>query len=201
MYLYKNELNSFLLSPQKKEISLLIEKAKEKNEKAFNTLLNSFWSDVYNFQFSKTSNEDEAQDITIKTFAKAFDKIHLYDDNYNFKTWLIAISKNILIDHYRKNETETISIHKKESGAYKISDDAPSAEDLLINEQNLNRLLNYIKQLKPHHQEIINLRYFRELSYKEIATELNEPIGNVKVKLLRAKKILATVIADRKKNI
>jgi len=189
------------LSPQKKEISLLIEKAKEKNEKAFNTLLNSFWSDVYNFQFSKTSNEDEAQDITIKTFAKAFDKIHLFDDAYNFKTWLIAISKNILIDHYRKNETETISIHKKESGAYKISDDAPSAEDVLINEQNLNRLLNYIKQLKPHHQEIINLRYFRELSYKEIATELNEPIGNVKVKLLRAKKILATVIADRKKHI
>lgn len=200
MYLYKNELNSFLLSPQKKEISLLIEKAKDKNEKAFNTLLNSFWSDVYNFQFAKTSNEDEAQDITIKTFAKAFDKIHLYDDNYNFKTWLITISKNILIDHYRKNETETISIHKKESGAYKISDDAPSAEDVLINEQNLNRLLNYIKLLKPHHQEIINLRYFRELSYKEIASELNEPIGNVKVKLLRAKKILATVISSRKSN-
>ena len=186
------------MSPKKKEISLLIEKARDKNEKAFNTLLNTYWSDVYNFQFSKTSNEDEAQDITIKTFAKAFDKIRLYDDNYNFKTWLITISKNILIDHYRKNKTETISIHKKESGAYKISDDAPSAEDVLINEQNLNRLLNYIKLLKPHHQEIINLRYFRELSYKEIAEELNQPIGNIKVKLLRAKKILATVISSRK---
>ncbi|PCI31522.1 MAG: RNA polymerase subunit sigma-70 [Flavobacteriaceae bacterium] len=182
------------------DLPLLIEKAKDKNEKAFNTLLNSFWSDVYNFQFSKTSNQDEAQDITIKTFAKAFEKIHLYDNKYAFKTWLISISKNLLIDSYRKNKTETISIHKKESEAYKISDDAPSAEDLLINEQNLNRLLNYIKQLKPHHQEIINLRYFHEMSYKEIAEALNEPIGNVKVKLLRAKKILATVISARKNN-
>ncbi len=188
------------MTSQKQDLDILIEKAKEKNEKAFNTLLNSYWSDVYNFQFSKTSDQDEAQDITIKTFAKAFEKIHLYDSKYNFKTWLISISKNLLIDSFRKNKTETISIHKKESEAYKISDDAPTAEDLLINEQNLNRLLNYIKQLKPHHQEIINLRYFNEMSYKEMAIALNEPIGNIKVKLLRAKKILATVISSRKNN-
>lgn len=178
------------------DIIVLIEKARKKDQKAFNSLLNRYWSDVYRFQFSKTGDEDEAEDITIKTFSKAFDKIHLYNDKYNFKTWLISISKNIFLDHIRKQRTETISLNKKESEAYKIFDESPSAEDQLIIEQNLAQLLSFIKQLKPHYQEIINLRYFRELSYKEIAERLDEPLGNIKVKLLRAKKILAEIIEN-----
>lgn len=180
----------------KADISELIEKAKEKNQKAFDVLLNTYWSDVYRFQMSKTENEDDAEDITIKTFAKAFDKIHLYNESYNFKTWLISISKNIFIDHTRKQRKDTISINKKASEAYKISDESPSAEDQLIIEQNLAELLSFIKQLKPHYQEVINLRYFQELSYKEISEKLNEPLSNVKVKLLRAKKNLAELIKE-----
>ena len=182
------------------DITDLIEKARKKDQKAFNTLLNTYWSDVYRFQFLKTENEDEAEDITIKTFSKAFDKINLYNERYNFKTWLISISKNIFLDHLRKQRTETISLNKKESEAYKISDESPSAEDQLIIEQNLVQLRNYIKQLKPHYQEIINLRYFREMSYKEMADTLNEPMNNIKVKLLRAKKVLAEVINKSSKN-
>jgi len=182
------------------DITDLVEKAKKKDQKAFNTLLNTYWSDVYRFQFLKTENEDEAEDITIKTFSKAFDKIDLYNSRYNFKTWLISISKNIFLDHLRKQRTETISINKKESEAYKISDESPSAEDQLIIEQNLLQLRNYIKLLKPHYQEMINLRYFREMSYKEIADTLNEPINNVKVKLLRAKNLLAEIIKKEPKH-
>lgn len=176
------------------DIADLIEKARNKDQKAFNTLLNTYWSDVYRFQLSKTEDEDEAEDITIQTFSKAFDKINLYNESYNFKTWLISISKNIFLDHLRKQRTETISIDKKESEAYKIFDESPSAEDQLIIDQNVAQLLNYLKQLKPHYQEIINLRYFREMSYKEMAAILNEPIGNIKIKLSRAKKLLAEII-------
>ncbi len=182
------------------DIADIIEKARKKDQKAFNTLLNTYWSDVFRFQLSKSENEDEAEDITIKTFSKAFDKIHLYNERYNFKTWLISISKNIFLDHLRKQRTETISINKKESEAYKIFDETPSAEDQLIIEQNLAQLLNYLKQLKPHYQEIINLRYFREMSYKEMADKLNEPMSNIKVKLLRAKKLLAEIIEKSSKN-
>ena len=176
------------------DIANLIEKARQKDQKAFNALLNNYWSDVYRFQLSKTQNEEEAEDITIKTFSKAFDKINLYNERYNFKTWLISISKNIFLDHVRKKRTETISINKTTSEAYKIFDESPSAEDQLIIEQNLAQLLHFIKQLKPHYQEIINLRYFREMSYKEMADTLNEPMSNIKVKLLRAKKLLAEII-------
>ena len=78
--------------------------------------------------------------------------------------------------------------------AYHILDDAPTIEDQLITEQNLAKLLRDIKRLKPHYQEVIQLRYFQEYSYKQMAKELNEPINNIKVKLLRAKKLLATII-------
>jgi RNA polymerase sigma factor (sigma-70 family) len=181
----------------KEDIQKIIENARIGKESAFKKLLNTYWSDVYRFQVSKTNNEDDAEDITIKTFAKAFDKIDLYDDNYNFKTWLISISKNIFIDSVRGQKNVTLSIHKENSEAYNISDLEPTPEDKIIIEQNLAELLGYIKQLKPAHQEIINLRYFQELSYKEIALTMNEPMSSIKVKLLRAKRILSNIIHNK----
>jgi RNA polymerase sigma-70 factor (ECF subfamily) len=59
-------------------------------------------------------------------------------------------------------------------------------------------LLQYIKELKPHYQEVIQLRYFQELSYQEIANQLDEPLSNVKVKILRAKKLLAEIIQTKR---
>lgn len=175
-------------------ILTLIEQAKQGNQIAYSTLLNNFWKAIYNFQITKTGNEDEAEDITIKTFAKAFDKLSSYDANYSFENWLFTISRNITIDHFRKQKPDLISIHKHQKEANQIFDEQLSPVDKLIQEQNLSQLLAFIKQLKPHYQEVIHLRFFMELSYKEIAVELNEPINNIKIKLLRAKKLLAEII-------
>ncbi|MCF6346922.1 MAG: RNA polymerase sigma factor [Flavobacteriaceae bacterium] len=182
-----------------KDILETINKAKEGKDTAYTSLLNMFWKDIYRFLYRKTNNENEAEDLTIRTFAKAFDKIHTFDEKYEFKTWLISISNNLYIDQLRKRKTETISIHKESSEAHKIKDEEPTPADKLIIEQNLAELLAYIKQLKPHYQEIINLRFFQEMSYKEMAETLNEPMSNIKVKLLRAKKLLAEII--NKQNI
>ena len=81
---------------------------------------------------------------------------------------------------------------------YKIQDGSPSPEDKLITEQNLAALLKDIKKLKPHYQQVINLRYFQELSYDEISKEIQIPLNNVKIKLLRAKKLLAEIILTKK---
>jgi RNA polymerase sigma-70 factor (ECF subfamily) len=181
------------------EIIEAIEKAKKNEQVAFNFLLDTFWNDVYGFQLKRTENENDAEDITIQTFSKAFDKIHTYNPDYEFKTWLIAISKNIHIDLVRKrkssisNTTDT----DEDDGFYDVIDESPSPEDKLITEQNLAKLLRDIKKLKPHYQEVLNLRYFHELSYTEISEQLNEPINNIKVKLLRAKKLLAEIITKK----
>ncbi|MBR9757709.1 MAG: RNA polymerase sigma factor [Algicola sp.] len=181
------------------EIKEAIEKAKKNNQMAFNFLLDTYWNDVYGFQLKRTQNENDAEDITIQTFSKAFDKIDTYNDKYVFKTWLITISKNIHIDLLRrqKSSVESTANTTVEDEYYAIADESPSAEDKLITEQNLAKLLRDIKKLKPHYQKVINLRYFQELSYKEISLELDEPINNVKVKLLRAKKLLAEIIAKK----
>ncbi len=181
------------------EIEEAIERAKQNDQKAFSFLLDTFWDDVYGFQLKRIENENDAEDITIQTFSKAFDKIETYDPEYKFKTWLITISKNIHIDLLRKRKksiNEDLS-NENEQKVLEILDTSPSPEDKIITEQNLAKLLRDIKKLKPHYQEVINMRFFQELSYKEISKELNEPINNVKVKLLRAKKLLAEIIQKK----
>lgn len=181
------------------EIKQAIEKAKENNQIAFNFLLDTFWNDVYGFLLKRTQNENDAEDITIQCFSKAFDKINTYNESYKFKTWLITIAKNIHVDVIRKRKTsvsheQSDNHHEKVHG---IIDESPSIEDKIITEQNLAKLLRDIKKLKPHYQDVINLRFFQEYSYQEISDELNEPMNNVKVKLLRAKKLLAEIIQKR----
>ncbi|AXP79867.1 ECF RNA polymerase sigma factor SigW [Mariniflexile rhizosphaerae] len=180
------------------EVNEAIKRAKENDQKAFNFLLDTFWDDVYGFQLKRVQNENDAEDITIQTFSKAFDRIETYNSSFKFKTWLITISKNIHIDLLRK-EKNSISqiISNDDKSVYQILDESPSPEDELITEQHLAKLLRDIKKLKPHYQEIINLRYFQELSYKEISIQLKEPINNVKVKLLRAKKLLSEIIQEK----
>ena len=180
-----------------KDILTHIKNAKLGEQPAYKALLNHYWNDIYRFQLAKTNNENEAEDITIQTFSKAFDKIDLFDEKYSFKSWILTISRNIQIDEFRKVKTPTISLNNDLKDSYDITDETPSPEDQLIIEQNLAELLRFIKKLKPHYQQIINLRYFQELSYKEIAQELDEPLNNIKVKLLRAKKLLAEIIAQR----
>lgn len=178
-----------------------IEKAKKGKQVAFNYLLDRFWNEVYGFQLKRTQNEYDAEDVTIQTFSRAFDKIDTFNSGYSFKTWLITISKNIHVDLVRKKNASirAKTTDEEDERVHRIADDAPTIEDTLITEQNLAQLLRDIKKLKPHYQEVINLRYFQEMSYKEISDCLQEPMNNVKVKLLRAKKLLAQVIETRKK--
>lgn len=182
------------------EIIKNIEKAKIGDQVAFTFLLDFYWNEVYAFMLKRTENETDAEDITIETFSKAFDKIATYNPEFQFNTWLIAIAKNVHIDILRKKKS-SLFVEITEEGdyqAYNIADTTPSAEDKLITEQNLSQLLQYIKELKLHYQEVIQLRYFQEMSYQEIANQLDEPLSNVKVKILRAKKLLAEIIQNKR---
>ena len=182
------------------EINENIEKAKKGDQNAFTFLLNHYWNEVYGFMLKRTENETDSEDITIETFSKAFDKIASYNPEFQFNTWLIAIAKNVHIDMLRKRKSGMFVdfTDEEDHQAYNIPDTTLSAEDELIARQNLSSLLQCIKQLKPHYQEVIQLRYFQELSYQEIADLLGEPLSNVKIKLLRAKKLLAEIIENKR---
>ena len=178
------------------EINSYIQKAIAGDQVAFTFLLDHYWGEVYGFMLKRTENETDSEDITIETFVKAFDKIATYNNEYQFNTWLIAIAKNVHIDMLRKKKSSIFVeiTDAEDQQAYNVPDTSPSAEDILIHDQNLSQLLLYIKSLKPNYQEVIQLRYFQELSYQEIADKIGEPLSNVKIKLLRAKKLLAEII-------
>ncbi len=182
------------------EITDYIVKAKKGEQVAFKKLLDKYWQEVYGFILKRTENETDAEDITIETFAKAFDKIKSYNPDFQFNTWLIAIAKNVHIDHIRKRKYNLfIEFNEQDNHhAFQIIDETLSKEDEIIYEQNLAQLLIYIKLLKPHYQEVIQLRYFQEMSYQEIADHLNEQLNNIKIKLLRAKKLLYELIKENK---
>ena len=182
------------------EIKTRIEQAKNGDQIAFTFLLDQYWNEVYGFMLKRTENETDAEDISIETFAKAFDKINTYNPEFQFNTWLIAIAKNVHIDLLRKKKSSLLVeiTDEEDYQAYNVPDSSPSAEDELITEQNLSQLLRYIKELKPPYQEVIQLRYFQEMSYQEISDKVLEPLSNVKIKLLRAKKLLAEIIKNRR---
>jgi len=172
----------------------IISEAKKGSQSAYKDLLNQYWADVFRFLMAKCSNDYEAEDITIKTFSRAFDKLDLYDSKYSFKNWLLTIASNLYVDYLRAENKKIDAVDITKEKISGIVDIEPSAEDKLIQKQNLEALLKYIKQLKPHYREVINLRYFQEYSYKEIAEELDESLSSIKVKLLRARKLLFELI-------
>lgn len=182
---------------QNQEVITNINAAKQGNQTAFNVLLHEYWNEVHLFLKNKINDGTDAEDLAIVTFSKAFDKLDQYNEAYPFKTWLFTIARNLLIDEHRKNKNETISIEQQEKKILSLSDDMPSPEDILINKQNLATLKTNIRKLKPKYQEVINLRYFQDLSYQEIADHLEESINNVKVKLLRAKRLLTEIIQNQ----
>ena len=173
----------------------VIKKAKENHQNAFNILFNTYWDTVYSFLNSRVSNTNLAEELAIETFAKAFDRIHSFDENKSFGAWILTIAKNHHIDRYRKskhlqeNQKET-----DEVSCFEFSDLEPSPEDLMIENQNLELVLTLIKSLKKEYRIILKLRYFEDLSYKEIEEKLNESASTVRVKIFRAKKMLASLL-------
>ena len=179
-------------------VKLVIKKAQDHDQKAFNDLFIFHWAYLYNFQLKKTGNKELAEEISIITFARAFDRISTFDDQFEFKTWLLSISKNIHNDLLRKqNKKITLKNLSNTNDLQEFStDDNPSPEDILITEENLESLLNKIKSLKDDYRKILQLRFFENLSYREISQKTDQPINTVKVKLLRAKNLLSQKIKE-----
>ena len=173
-----------------KDLAEIIQGAKKKNQKSFKILFDIHWNYLYGYMLKTIQNDEIAEDIAVKTFAKAFDKIDSYNSNYNFKTWLLTISKNLYKDFLREknkiSKIETSPLNLKNTN-YPTS---ISPEEIVINSQKLEHILESMKSLKDDYKKILQLRFFEDLSYKEISEKLNQPLNTVKVKILRAKNLL-----------
>lgn len=175
------------------KLQLIIAEAKKGKRQAQNVLMDLYWSNVYNYVYSKIHHENESEDIAIETFTKVFAKLKLYNDDFDFKTWILSIAHNTMIDHIRKSSILNISLDD-ENRFFEIEEDLPTPEESLILKQDNDAVAKFISQLKPDYKKIIELRYLEDKTYKEIAEELNLSLANVKVRLLRAKQLLQEIL-------
>lgn len=182
------------------DYNTLILQAKSNNQQAFNALFDMLWDDVYHFLYKKTQNTQITEELSLDTFAKAFDRLDSYDTTFSFKTWLFTIAKNNHIDLLRKqNKLNRVEIEPLETQTVAQElNTALSPEELLIKRQNLDALLYQIQLLQKDYQTVLKLRYFEGMTYKQMSATLKIPMNTVKVLLFRAKKMLAQTIENEK---
>ena len=190
------EINNGISEKARNDL-LLVELARGGNEKAFSGLLNRYRDTIYFMLLKMVNNTSDAEDLTIEAFGKAFRNLDSFTPDFAFSTWLFKIATNNCIDFIRKKQVSPSSLNHfqddPESLTINIQSDLPDPEEALINDQKIAVLRDIVKQLKPRYRNLIELRYFKEYSYEEIASELKLPIGTVKAQLFRAKALLFNI--------
>ena len=175
----------------------LVLKAVDGDQKAYAELLGRYRDAIYFMLLKMVNNQSDAEDLTIEAFGKAFKSIRQYAPNFAFSTWLFKIATNNCIDFMRKKKSTPLSFEKPgdehDDPSNQIQCDELDPEENLINQQKLKMMQDLVSKLKPRYRKLIELRYFKEYSYDEIARELNLPIGTVKAQLFRARDLLFNV--------
>lgn len=184
---------------------ILIKKAKEGNQKAYADLMQRYKDSIFFMVLKMVNNKDDAMDITVTTFAKAFENLDKYRPDYAFSTWLFRIATNGSIDFIRKKKIQTTSIHSLsgeggEDKTFEIRSDVLNPEETSIKKQQTEQLKEIIDKLPLRYKTLIILRYFDELSYEEISLQLDLPLGTVKAQLFRGRDLLHNILNRRKKS-
>ncbi|HAS41010.1 RNA polymerase subunit sigma-24 [marine bacterium AO1-C] len=183
----------------------LIDLAKETgDQKAYAELMDRYRKPLYHTMLKMVKNTDDAEDLTIEAFAKAFKGLSKFKKEYTFSTWLFRIATNNCIDFIRKKKLETLSISssfKDDNGeevGLDIKDGNRDPQEEAIRSQKIEVMQMIVSKLPPKYQRLVRLRYFQEFSYDEIAKEIEIPLGTVKAQLHRAKELLFDMIKDKK---
>lgn len=186
------------LSEKAQRDYFLVQRANNGDQKAYAELMDRYRDAIYYMLLKMVNNASDAEDLTIEAFGKAFKNIQQYAPNYAFSTWLFKIATNNCIDFIRKKKASHISLDHNDDEHEKASMDiqAPvmDPEETMINEQKIKLMRSIVDKLKPRYRKLIELRYFKELSYEEIAEELELPIGTVKAQLFRARELLYNIL-------
>ena len=194
------EIASNLTDKAQRDYRLVRLAIEEGDQKAYADLMHFYRDTIYFMLLKMTNNPDDADDLTIEAFGKAFNKLDQYTPDYAFSTWLFKIASNNCIDFIRKRKKEMMSLGKAYEGgentelAKQIPSPTLDPEEKFIEKQKIKMMREVVEKLKPHYRRLVELRYFDELSYEEIAVELDLPLGTVKAQLFRARDFLFNIM-------
>ncbi|MGA3013106.1 MAG: sigma-70 family RNA polymerase sigma factor [Bacteroidales bacterium] len=195
-------VTSHLTEKAKRDYILVQQAINHGDQKAYAELLNNYRDSLYFMLLKMTNNQYDAEDLTIEAFGKAFKNLHQYTIEFAFSTWLFRIAANNCIDYLRKRNriqyTSGLSSEGEETeeSPTNLPSTNPGPEEMIIAKQKIQLMRDVVEKLKPHYKTLVEMRYFKELTYEEIALELNLPLGTVKAKLFRARDFLYNILKE-----
>ena len=181
---------------------VLLRKALDQNDqKAYAELMSLYRDSIYIMLMKIVKNSDDAEDLTLETFGKAFRYLDKYTPQYAFSTWLFRIAVNNSIDYIRHKNNSPQCIEEDLSSTPMLIDRSPSTttptpEPEAMDKQRVRMLQLAVEQLPEKYRKVVELRYYQELSYDEIAQELGLSLSNVKIQLMRAKNMLSEIMVN-----
>ena len=183
----------------------VIDRALTGDSRAYAELLNRYRDSVYYVMLRMVSNPSDAEDLTIEAFGKAFHNLAKYVPSHAFSTWLFRIATNNCIDCMRRKSQSPRPFDQDEGEEDEVeatvASDMIAPDELMINRETAASLNRIVKTLKPRYRRLIELRYFEDYSYEEIASELSLPIGTVKARLFRAKVLILNMVQSKSSGI
>ena len=201
------EMNPNLSEKAQADFKLVCLAVEQGDQKAYAELMTRYKDSIYFMLLKMVNNRDDADDLTIEAFGKAFKNLHQYTPDYAFSTWLFKIATNNCIDFIRRKRKMTFSIDKgieSENGdemQYEIKSPLMDPEERMIKKQKAVLMRDVVEKLKPRYKRLVELRYFQERSYEEIADELQLPLGTVKAQLFRAREFLYQILKSKEGHI
>ena len=173
----------------------VIQRCLDGDQAAWETIVRTHWRRVFNIAYKFVGRHDLAEDLTQDVFLKLFKSLDTFDRRANFQTWLISVSRNLCIDHYRsvRKERETVNRDIDPAELAPVSADK-SAYAVLETRDRVEMLREALDKLPPTLRTAVMLRDIQEFSYQEIATQLKLPEGTVKSRINRGRTELARQI-------
>ena len=167
------------------------------SEIALESLVNRHKLQIFNFINSKINDRDTSEDIFQDTFIKVIRTLKngLYNEEGKFLPWIMRIAHNLVIDHFRKSNRIPTIENKEEFDIFQfVSDTAPNAENILIEDQILKDIQKLIQELPDDQKEVLIMRLYRDMSFKEIAentkVSINTALGRMRYAIINLRKLI-----------
>lgn len=181
---------------------VLLRKALDNNDQqAYAELMSLYRDSIYYMLIRMVKNKDDAEDLTLMTFGKAFRYLDKYTPKYAFSTWLYRIALNNSIDFMRvkNNMPQYFEEDLYTSNTTSIIDQSEdnlqrTPEEEIIDKQRLQMLRAAVSELPDKYRKVIELRYYEDLAYEDIAERLGLSLSNVKIQIMRAKQMLTQLM-------
>ena len=194
-------INTCQTEKAKRDYVLLRKALDQNDQQAYAELMRLYRDSIYFMLMRMVKNKDDAEDLTLMTFGKAFRYLDKYTPQYAFSTWLYRIALNNSIDFLRvkNNMPQYFEDDLYTNSTTSIIDQSEenlqrTPEDEVIDKQRLQLLRAAVSELPDRYRKVIELRYYEDLAYEEIAERLGLTLSNVKIQILRAKQMLSELM-------